>query len=95
MKSLHLNMFKKINYTAVVLVLLFGTAAKAQVTTQSPYSRYGIGNIKPMVLPQNKAMGGISTGIFSPTGYSSINMQNPASYAGIALTQRKLVPAVP
>jgi hypothetical protein len=79
-------MFKKINYTAAVLVLLFGTAAKAQVTTQSPYSRYGIGNIKPMVLPQYKAMGGISTGVFSPTGYSNINMQNPASYAGIGLT---------
>jgi hypothetical protein len=79
-------MFKKINYTAAVLVLLFGTAAKAQVTTQSPYSRYGIGNIKPMVLPQYKAMGGISTAVFSPTGYSNINMQNPASYAGIGLT---------
>lgn len=67
-------------------MLLFGTAAKAQVTTQSPYSRYGIGNIKPMALPQYKAMGGVSTGIFSPTGYSNINMQNPASYAGITLT---------
>lgn len=86
MKSLHLNMFKKINYTAAVLVLLFGTAAKAQVTTQSPYSRYGLGNIKPMALPQFKAMGGISTGVFSPNGYSNINLQNPASYAGISLT---------
>lgn len=86
MKSLHLNMFKKINYTAAVLVLLFGTAAKAQVTTQSPYSRYGLGNIQPSVLPQYRAMGGISTAIFSPTGYSNINMQNPASYAGISLT---------
>ncbi len=79
-------MFKKINYTAAVIALLFGTAAKAQVTAQSPYSRYGLGNIKPMVLPQYKAMGGISTAIFSPTGYSNINMQNPASYAGISLT---------
>jgi len=86
MKSLHLNMFKKINYTAAVLVLLFGTAAKAQVTTQSPYSRYGLGNLKSMALPQFKAMGGISTGVFSPNGYSNINLQNPASYAGISLT---------
>jgi len=31
-------------------------------------------------------MGGVSTAIFSPTGYSNINMQNPASYAGITLT---------
>ena len=86
MKSLHLNMFKKINYTAAVLALLFGTAAKAQVTTQSPYSKYGLGNVKPLVLPQFRAMGGVSTAIFSPTGYSNINMQNPASYAGITLT---------
>jgi hypothetical protein len=86
MKSLHLNMFKKINYTAAVLALLFGTAAKAQVTTQSPYSKFGLGNVKPLVLPQFRAMGGVSTAIFSPTGYSNINMQNPASYAGITLT---------
>ena len=86
MKSLHLNMFKKINYTAAVLALLFGTAAKGQVTTQSPYSKFGLGNVKPLVLPQFRAMGGVSTAIFSPTGYSNINMQNPASYAGITLT---------
>eukprot|EP01118_Nematostelium_gracile_P002134 TRINITY_DN1229_c0_g1_i4.p1 TRINITY_DN1229_c0_g1~~TRINITY_DN1229_c0_g1_i4.p1 ORF type:complete len:445 (+),score=86.06 TRINITY_DN1229_c0_g1_i4:1497-2831(+) len=79
-------MFKKINYTAAVLALLFGTAAKAQVTTQSPYSKFGLGNVKPLVLPQFRAMGGVSTAIFSPTGYSNINMQNPASYAGITLT---------
>jgi hypothetical protein len=86
MKSSHLNMFKKVNYIAGVLVLLFGTSVKAQVTTQSPYSRYGVGNIKSMALPQFKAMGGISTAVFSPTGYSNINMMNPASFAGITLT---------
>jgi hypothetical protein len=79
-------MFKKINYIAGVLVLLFGTSVNAQVTTQSPYSRYGIGNIKSLALPQFKAMGGISTAVFSPTGYSNINMMNPASFAGITLT---------
>jgi hypothetical protein len=86
MKSLHSNMFKKVNYIAVVLVLLIGSSVNAQVTTQSPYSRYGIGNIKSLALPQFKAMGGISTAVFSPTGYSNINMMNPASYAGITLT---------
>jgi hypothetical protein len=86
MKSSHLNMFKKVNYIVGVLVLLFGTSVNAQVTTQSPYSRYGIGNIKSMALPQFKAMGGISTAVYSPTGYSNINMMNPASFAGINLT---------
>lgn len=86
MKSLHLNMFKKINYIAAVLVLLIGNSVNAQVTTQSPYSRYGIGNVKSLALPQYRAMGGISTAVFSPTGYSNINMLNPSSYAGINLT---------
>jgi hypothetical protein len=86
MKSLHSNMFKKVSYIAAVLGLLIGNTVNAQVTTQSPYSRYGIGNIKSMALPQFKAMGGISTAVFSPTGYSNINMMNPASFAGITLT---------
>ena len=86
MKSLHLNMFKKINYIAAILVLLGGDAALAQVTTQSPYSRYGVGNLKSLNLPQFKAMGGISAGVWKPDGYSYINMQNPASYAGIQFT---------
>jgi len=79
-------MYKKINYIAAVLVLLTSMSVTAQVTTQSPYSRYGIGNIKGSVLPQLRAMGSISTAVFKPNGYSNINMQNPASYAGINLT---------
>jgi hypothetical protein len=86
MKSLHLNMYKKINYIAAVLILLASISAEAQITTQSPYSRYGLGNIKGSMLPQYRAMGGISTAINKPTLYSNINMLNPASYTGIALT---------
>ena len=79
-------MYKKINYITAALVLLTSISVHAQVTTQSPYSRYGIGNIKGSVLPQFRAMGSISTAVFKPNGYSNINMQNPASYAGINLT---------
>jgi hypothetical protein len=78
-------MLKKVSYIAAGLVLLIGASVNAQVTTQSPYSRYGVGNIKSLALPQFKAMGGISTAVFSPTGYSNINLMNPASYAGITL----------
>jgi len=85
MKSLHLNMFKKIRYIAV-FVLLSGISVQAQVTVQSPYSRYGLGNIKGSLLPQFRAMGGVSTAVFKPNGYSTINIQNPASYASIDLT---------
>ena len=86
MKSLYLNMFKKINYIAAILVLLTGMGVRAQVTTQSPYSKYGLGNVKGLVLPQFRAMGGISTGVYKPSGYSNINMQNPSSYTGVTLT---------
>lgn len=86
MKSLYLNMFKKINYIAAILVLLTGMRVSAQVTSQSPYSKYGLGNVKGLVLPQFRAMGGISTGVYKPSGYSNVNMQNPASYPGITLT---------
>jgi len=86
MKSLHLNMYKKINYITAVLVLLASISVNAQVTTQSPYSKYGVGNLKGILLPQFRAMGGISTAVNKPTGYNNINMQNPASYAGITST---------
>jgi hypothetical protein len=79
-------MYKKINYITAVFVLLASISVNAQVTTQSPYSRYGIGNIRGSLLPQLRAMGGISTAVNKPTGYNMINMQNPASYAGITLT---------
>jgi hypothetical protein len=86
MKSLHLNMYKRISYITTLMVVLTGITVKAQVTTQSPYSKFGVGNIKGMTLPQFRAMGGISTGVYKPNGYSNVNMQNPASYPGINLT---------
>ncbi|WP_244155601.1 OmpP1/FadL family transporter [Pedobacter terrae] len=79
-------MYKRINYIAAIIVLVCGLSAQAQVTTSSPYSRYGLGNIKGSLLPQFRAMGGISTAVSKVTGFNNINMQNPASYAGITLT---------
>jgi len=86
MKLLQIKMYKRINYIAAILVLVCGFGAQAQVTTSSPYSRYGLGNIKGSLLPQFRAMGGISTAVSKVTGFNNINMQNPASYAGINLT---------
>jgi hypothetical protein len=86
MKSLHLNMYKKINYIAAVLLLLTSISVNAQVTTQSPYSEYGLGNFKGSLLPQFRAMGGISTGVFRPGVDNTINIQNPATFSGINFT---------
>lgn len=86
MKLLQIKMYKRINYIAAIIILVCGLSAQAQVTTSSPYSRYGLGNIKGSLLPQFRAMGGISTAVSKVTGFNNINMQNPASYAGISLT---------
>ncbi|HEY0176928.1 MAG TPA: hypothetical protein VGC08_11155, partial [Pedobacter sp.] len=67
-------------------MLLASISVNAQVTTQSPYSKYGIGNLSGGSLPQFREMGGISTAINKTTGYDNINIANPASYAGITLT---------
>jgi len=86
MKLLQIKMYKRINYIAAILVLVCGLGVQAQVTTSSPYSRYGLGNVKGSLLPQFRAMGGISTAVNSITGFNNINMQNPASYSAITLT---------
>lgn len=71
-------------YVACLLMASFG--AYAQTTVQSPYSKFGLGNLKGSVLPNQRAMGGISAGVFRSSYINNINMQNPASYAGINLT---------
>jgi long-subunit fatty acid transport protein len=86
MKLLHYNMYNRLRYTLAVCLALVSIIANAQVTTQSPYSKFGVGNIKGSNLPQFRAMGGISTGVYRTNFFNNINIQNPASYAGISLT---------
>ena len=75
----------------IVLFLLFAATAPVVMaqtlnTTSSPYSRYGLGNLDDDILPQNRAMGGIATGLNRIGGYSNINSLNPASYGFMNLT---------
>jgi len=49
----------------------------------SPYSRYGVGNIQPAGNIQNRSMGGISAGY---TDAGTINTVNPATYGDLVLT---------
>src|SRR5450432_1380286 len=49
----------------------------------SPYSRYGVGNILPAGNIKNRAMGGISAGF---TDGATINTVNPATYGNLILT---------
>jgi len=49
----------------------------------SPYSRYGVGNLAPQGNSTSRAMGGISAAISDP---ASINSVNPASYGNLIYT---------
>ncbi|SOD19707.1 outer membrane protein transport protein [Pedobacter xixiisoli] len=88
MKLLHYKMNNKIKcvYVATLSLLALSLGSYAQTTVQSPYSKFGLGNLRGSVLPQQRGMGGIATGVYRSSGINNINMQNPASYAGIYLT---------
>ncbi|RFN58789.1 OmpP1/FadL family transporter [Marixanthomonas ophiurae] len=72
-------MLKRIIVT--VLVLFIASAAMAQEGTTSPYSFYGIGSLKFKGTAENRMMGGI--GVLSDSIH--LNLQNPASVAGLEL----------
>lgn len=86
MKLLHYNMYQKLKYSFIVGLLLTSFISNAQVTIQSPYSKFGVGNIKSTLLPQLRAIGGVSTAVGKHSFFNNINMQNPASYATINST---------
>jgi hypothetical protein len=67
-------------YSFLLLSLIF-TQAAAQ--TNSPYSRYGIGDIKNQESIQSRGIGGVS---IADDPFAQVNYLNPASYPGIKLT---------
>jgi len=67
----------------IVPVFLFFTVISfAQQGTSSPYSFYGIGDVKFKGTAENRAMGGLT--IYSDSIH--LNFQNPASYSNLKLT---------
>jgi len=72
-------MSKKIRCVLSV-ILLCGIPVIAQVNTNSPYSRFGLGELSHPGFAQNLSLGGTGVGLRSN---SQINYLNPASYTGI------------
>ena len=68
-------MYNKLKYAFATCLVLTSVFANAQVTLQSPYSKFGVGNVKGSILPQFRAMGGISTGVYRAGAFNNINMQ--------------------
>jgi len=73
------------NLRALFNLLIFSilVASGAAAQENSPYSRYGIGDILPAQNVLNRAMGGMSIAYYD---LQSINFNNPATYARLKLT---------
>lgn len=70
-----------------ILVLFFTAVSPVFSQDNSPYSRYGIGDLVPQAHIIGRGMGGISAGY---TDFLSINFNNPASYSSFqALLESK------
>lgn len=60
--------------------MLIAMMAAAQTSTNSPYTRYGFGQLTDQSFGNSKAMGGISYGLRNGL---QINASNPASYSAV------------
>lgn len=73
----------KLNFIYTILILAFvisGLELCAQTSTSSPYSMYGIGELKSRGHGQSRGMGGTGIALGST---SSLNNINPASFQGL------------
>ncbi len=68
---------KKSCCRALILVFLLSSST-VFAQDNSPYSRYGLGDLVPGTHINNRAMGGVSAGY---SDFLSINFNNPASYS--------------
>ncbi len=70
-------------FIILFLFLIMGASVFSQSTTNSPYSKYGVGILRAQYFSQNFGMGGAGIGLRSDR---NIGIQNPASYSGITVT---------
>jgi hypothetical protein len=69
---------KKAIVSVLIIVLISAQGMlNAQIRTNSPYTRFGIGNLNRNPNPRFLAMGGLSLGLRDP---EYVNLWNPASY---------------
>ena len=73
-----MTLFKRL--INICLFCIVATAAMAQSGTNSPYTRYGFGQLSDQSFGNSKAMGGIAYGLRDGL---HINAANPASYSAV------------
>jgi hypothetical protein len=64
----------------ILAFVLFSFSLIAQNETNSPYSRFGLGDLQSFSTANRSAMGGVGIAIYDPL---SINISNPASYSSV------------
>jgi len=83
-------------YRSFLLAFVMLSVASAKAQENSPFSRYGVGDLYPQQTIASRAMGGVTAAFTSP---QAINTVNPASYGfipqvtfdvGISIDQRTL-----
>lgn len=74
-------MYKKLSLLGISFVL--GISLLQAQTENSPYSRYGLGDLVPSQNILNRGMGGASAAYFD---FQSVNFVNPASYSRLKVT---------
>ena len=73
-----MTLFKRL--INICLFCIFATTAMGQYGTNSPYTRYGFGQLSDQSFGNSKAMGGIAYGLRNGL---HINAANPASYSAV------------
>lgn len=71
------------NRSLLLSLILFSFSQLCLAQENSPYSRYGMGDLLPAQHIANRALGGISSAYGD---FTSINFSNPASFANISST---------
>ena len=66
------------NYVFIVVFSLFSSITFSQISTNSPYSRFGLGSLNSSISPEQTSLGGSSVAYFNS---NSINFNNPATYS--------------
>ena len=92
-KSITLKKIKTLRiFLLTFVVLFFSVFSPAFSQDNSPYSRFGIGDLVPATHIIGRSMGGISAGY---NNFLSINFNNPASYSSFQaikeLKSKKLI----
>jgi len=64
----------------LLFFVFFAINSQAQNVSNSPYSRFGVGDLQVIQTPRHMAMGGMSVGLVS---VSDLSTKNPASYINL------------